>query len=574
VSAILAAVAHPHLELVTQPFEALHHAELIHPVNPLGDVGVLTLWSPVATARRRLDAVSPDILNSGHGRVAVIANLYGDGMYAMFCNLLFNPQVRHLIAVGEDLGLGACAEIRAFIDQGLEDDTMLGLPVRRIPGTARVFPSDAAFDQDALRRRLTFHHLGRLSGDDLAHTLTDLLDELPRQHAPLPPRVHVHIHEPAAPDSAPRPSEPAAHQVLRRTPLECWEELVVRAVRFGRPVALRSGPRLELLNARALIAEPARDSQAALARYGFDPEQLRDYERAMLDPELPSGIFYTYGNRLRAHFHRADAPLDTIDAVIDELRGDPESRHALISLWDTPLDLPRTHDGERGEHADERSARAARDGERAAHDELAAPCLATLFFRRGERGLTLTATYRSHNLLSAWLRNVYGLMAVQRHVAGALGMDVAQLTVISHSLGLDPRSPRYQLARTLAERWKRDDDRDHHTGKHSLRQDPNGYFVVTVDRTRRRIVAEHRVEGVLVKRYEGERASRIAADVNGDMAVSLVSHAMWLGAALANADRQLAEQSPTDADGQPAARSSSHVERELAERRSPEPDGR
>jgi hypothetical protein len=533
-SAILAAVAHAHLELVTQPFVARHHAELIHQVNPLGDVGVLTLWSPVASATRRLDAISPDILDPHSGRVAVVSNLYGDGMYAMFCNLLFNPQVRHLIAIGQDLGLGACAEIRAFIDHGLEDDTMLGLPVRRIPGTARVFPADPRFDQYALRRRLTFHHLGKLSREDLAHTLPELLDRLPRQHTPLPARVHVHIHAPAASASAfasaPRPSEPAGHQVIRRTPLECWEELVVRTVRFGRPVTLRSGPRLELLNARALITEPARDPHAALARYGFDPQQLRDYERAMLDPQLPSGISYTYGNRLRAHYQRHRQPLDTIGAVIHELRADPESRHALIALWDTPLDLPHDH-----ELGDGEAPNAGADAERAA------PCLATLFFRRAERGLTLTATYRSHNLLGAWLRNVYGLMAVQRHVADALGTDVAQLTVVSHSLGLDPRSARHQLARTIAERWKRDDDRDHRTGKHTLRLDPNGYFIVSVDRTSHRIVAEHRVDGVLVKRYHGERASRIATDINGDMAVSLVSHAMWLGGALARAERQLAE---------------------------------
>jgi hypothetical protein len=566
-SAILAAVAHAHLELVTQPFDARYHAELIHQVNPLGDVGVLTLWSPVASAKRRLHAISPEILDPATGRVAVISNLYGDGMYAMFCNLLFNPQVRHLIAIGEDLGLGACAEIRAFLEHGLEDHTMLGLAVRRIPGSARVFPSDPGFDEHALRRRLTFHQLGKLSSGDLARTLPELLDELPRQHAPLPPRVHVRIQTPAASASAPRPSEPAAHQVIRRTPMECWEELVVRAVRFGRPITLRSGPRLELLNARALITEPVRDPHDALARYGFHPEQLRDYEHAMLDPQLAPGISYTYGNRLRAHHHRNGQPLDTIHAVINELRANPESRHALIALWDTPLDLPRADavgEGERplAEHLRAEHSRAGADGQ----DERAAPCLATLFFRRAERGLTLTATYRSHNLLDAWLRNAYGLMAVQRHVADELGMDVAQLTIISHSLGLDPRSPRHQLARTIAERWKRDDDRDHHTGKQTLRLDPNGYFIVTADRQRGLIVAEHRYEGVLVKRYQGDRASRIAADINGDMAVSLVSHAMWLGAALAHAEGQLAQ--PAHAEGHLAQTG----ERRLAEP-SAEPGG-
>ena len=43
------------------------------------------------------------------------------------------------------------------------------------------------------------------------------------------------------------------------------------------------------------------------------------------------------------------------------------------------------------------------------------------------------------------------------------------------------------------------------------------------------IVAEHRFGGMLVKRYEAERAVTIEREVAADMAVSVVSHAMWLG---------------------------------------------
>jgi thymidylate synthase len=43
------------------------------------------------------------------------------------------------------------------------------------------------------------------------------------------------------------------------------------------------------------------------------------------------------------------------------------------------------------------------------------------------------------------------------------------------------------------------------------------------------IVAEHRFGGMLVKRYEAERAVTIEREVAADMAVSLASHAMWLG---------------------------------------------
>jgi thymidylate synthase len=166
-------------------------------------------------------------------------------------------------------------------------------------------------------------------------------------------------------------------------------------------------------------------------------------------------------------------------------------------------------------------------------EEAGAPCLTTIFFRKVGDALSLTATYRAHNLLTAWLRNVYGLMAIQRHVAEQCEMEIGSVTVISHSLGLDPSSPHFQLARALCEGWRRDDDRNQETGKYSLREDPSGYFVVSVDEHEGCIVAEHRFRGVLIKRYSGERADRLANEISGDMAVSFVSHAMWLGRELA-----------------------------------------
>ncbi len=492
-------------------FEPLYHAERLHVVNPMGDVGLVTLWSPLRSAERRLAEISAELLDPGRSRVAVISNLYGDGMYAMLCNLLFNPQVRHLIAVGQDLGLPTCDELEAFLEGGLEDATMLGVPVKRIRGTGRVFPAIPEFDERGLRERLSFSYLGKLSSESLPSELMGRLRELPSGDPgdSVPERLRVEID--AGPDGGlRRPSEPAGHQVLRRRPLECWEELVVRAVRFGRPVTLGDGPRLELLNAKAVITDPARESQDALERYGFNLQSLLEYEAKMLMPELPEETSYTYGNRLRAHFRGEGGALDTLEAAVDRLRANPETRHAYVSLWDNSLDLAEESSGDAG-----------------------SPCLTTLFFRKIGDDLSLTATYRAHNLLTAWLRNVYGLMAIQRHVAGRCEMGIGSITVVSHSLGIDPSSPHFHLARSLGERWRRDDDRDHETGKYTLREDPNGYFVVSVDEREGRLVVEHRFGGVLVKRYSGRRADALANEISGDMAVSLVSHALWLGRELA-----------------------------------------
>jgi thymidylate synthase len=510
------------------PFQALYHEEALEIVNPTGDVGLITLWSPLRAVRRRLDAIDPRILDPRASRIAVASNLYGDGMYAMFCNLLFNPQIRHLIAIGEDLGLAACTEIEAVLARGTEEALMLGMRMRRIVGTSRMLPDAPEFDERRLREQVGFHRLGKLSSPTLDADLPSLLAGLPGAPESSRGRLRVEIPEPALGERALRPSQAGAHQVARRTPLACWEELVVRAVRFGAPVSLSKGARLELLNAKAVIDEPRRDSERALARFGIELAELADYETDMLEAELPEGISYTYGNRLRRHFLRAGAPLDTLDAAIAALRADPESRRAFVSLWDYAADLP---------DAPALDAPGAGAGEEAR----SAPCLVSLFFRRSAGRLTLSATYRSHNLLTAWLKNVYGLMEIQRHLANATGAQPGRLTVLSHSLCIDPGSPRYELARAIARDWQHDHERDHDSGKHALREDPHGYFTVTVDRRRGVIVAEHRYEGVLLERYEDTSASRLAGRIGGEQSVSLVSHALWLGQELARAEAALGD---------------------------------
>ena len=497
-------------------FEALYYDELLHKVNPYGDVGIITLWSPYRTVSRKLQSISESILDPDSSRVAVVANLYGDGLQAMLANLLYNPQIRHLIALGESLGLATCAEIEAFLSQGLEETTMLGSPLQRIVGTERVFPSIEGFDADLLRERLSFRYLGKLSNPELPAALLDLLSHLPT-HPRGEARIQTELPMSVAADYTYKPSQISSHSVSRPHPLDCWEELVVRAVRFGHTVELKNGPRLELLNAKAVIVEPKLESPEVLAKYGFSLERFMAYQARILDPQLPGGISYTYGNRLRGYFDQGSGGHDTLATMISRLKEDIQSRQAYVTLWDSSKDLQES----------EQSA--------------TAPCLVSLFFRYSEGGLTLSATYRSHNLLTAWLENVYGLMAIQKHVAEQVGVPVGSITVFSQSLSVDPRNPRYGLAKSIDEGWTRDMDLDRESGKYSLREDPCGYFVVTVDQEQECLIAEHRFGGVLIKRYQADKAQKIEQAVIGDMAVSLVSHALWLGREL-NAKEQILQQ--------------------------------
>lgn len=485
-------------------FEALHFADRLRVVNPEGDVGLVTLWSPWEAVERKLREVDAAILDPARSRVAAIGSLYGDGMYAMLCNLLHNPQVRHLIALGTQAGPSTTADLEVFFARGVEEGELLGRRVRRVPGTGRVFPADDAFDVERLRAGVGFHHLGRLSEPGLPDALRALLADLPRadpSSAPTAPRISVALD---TGEGRQQPSDVLGHAVSRRRPLDVWEELMVRTVRFGRTADVGGGEqRLELLNVKAVIREPEDDAPAALAAFGVHAEELRAYQQQILDGTPPDGVAYTYGHRLRTHTG------DALEEAVALLAREPATRRAYVALWDNRVDL------------------------RAAPDGPATPCLTTIWLRIAEGGaLTLTATYRAHNLLTAWLLNAYGLMAVQRHVADALGGGVrcGPITIVSHALGIDPQSSRFALARDVESRWMRDDDVDRAAGKSAMREDPNGYFVVSRDGGD--LVAEHRYEGLLVKSYRAARAETIMHEVAADQAVSLISHALWLGGEL------------------------------------------
>ncbi len=201
---------------------------------------------------------------------------------------------------------------------------------------------------------------------------------------------------------------------------------------------------------------------------------------------------YNYGHRLRSYFG-----LDTLAACVDRLKKDAEDRKSYVALWDTQKDLT------------------VREGR---------PCLVSLFFRKFEGKLTLSATFRTHNAMDAYPMNLYGLMAIQGWVAKEAGLAPGALVVISHSLGLDPK----ELDRALLIIGKR---------PFKVRLDPMGYFRITLDG--KEILVEHRFEDVTLKEYRGKKAERLQHEIARDVALSDINHAIYLGRQLARAEAAL-----------------------------------
>ncbi|MFA6405261.1 MAG: thymidylate synthase [Candidatus Paceibacterota bacterium] len=489
-------------------FEPLYYEGRLRVVNPEGDVGVVTLWSKVDSAIQVMLEAGVDLCEQT-SRVAIVANLYGNGLQQMLRNLLWNPQIQHILILGKNLS-GSQESLVNFFAYGLEEVEFLGAKAFQIRNTTRKI--DGELQADRFKSVPKFSVLGDLGSSETKDGLVKYFQNLLTRFQ----GEMVRIEPPPIPEPVITrfPSEVRSQTIVRRTPMEAWSELIFRLYRFGHrnKVTKRTGEetRIELLNTHVVVEEPFEETEKCLSEYGFSLEKFREYQDRFLDSQKPSDLDYTYGNRLRGHFHRGDVIVDSPLIVADRLRESPDSRHCYIALWDNRLDLP---------------------------EGTKCPCFVSAFFRHFDGKLNLTANFRTHNAMDAWPENLYGLMALQRFVAGHASMQVGPITVISHSISIDPIA--LEKAKGVVENKKTDEVMDPSIGKYGPRMDPNGEFTVTLDTISFEIVVEHSYGGMKIGEYRGKTSEEIERQLARDVALSQISHALYLGRELARKQIQL-----------------------------------
>jgi thymidylate synthase len=503
-------------------FLPLYFGDRLALINPHGTVGVVTLWSKLDYVQGRFREAGVD-LNPATSPIAVFGTLYGNGLREMLRNLLYNPQIQTLLICGNNRS-GSYEELRDFFELGLElmDSSLVrykspagAAPVcpARIRGTRRLLDDLVGPENFPRPPRLVWvgdpKEVGTLSGirGFFNSWKPEAATGLTRLEVPLPEVELTHF-----------PSNPRAHQIIKDTPLEAWIELLYLITRFGRLVTLKKGKRIELQNVKVVVEKPKFDREDKLRVYNIDSEKLRRYQKDILRREsrydkeslmgqttliprveLRPDETYNYGHRLREYFK-----IDALAACVRRLKADQEDRKAYFALWDSRKDLdPQKKEGH--------------------------PCFVSMFFRKFEGSLTFTATFRTHNALDGWLLNFYGLMAIQKWVSNKVELKAGPITVISHSISVDPR----ELDRALTI-----------VGKlpFKVRLDPMGYFRVAIDNDE--ILVEHRYEDLTLKEYRGKKAVALQHQIARDLALSDLSHAIYLGRQLARAELALKEGRP------------------------------
>jgi thymidylate synthase len=488
-------------------FIPLHFGDRLKIINPQGTIGVVTLWSKPDYVIERFREAGVD-LDPATSPIAAFGTLYGNGLREMLRNLLYNPQIQTLLICGHDRSESR-QELTNYFDKGLEivqeanisylaEHGLVTNPYR-IKGTRRII--DGLVQPELFKNKPRIEWLGDptktmiLGKADDAEILTRMRvffrnfenlegpseESIKRMIRPLPQVETLYF-----------PSNPRAQQIVQESPLDAWLELVFLITRFGRRVTLKKGERLELQNVKVVVEEPKPEDQSGLLAVNLDPGKIGTYYNKFLEGDLRSDEAYNYGNRLKKHFD-----LDAVEVLSDRLQADPEDRKCYFTLWDNKRDLN------------------VKEGR---------PCFVSAFFRKFEDRLTLTATFRTHNAMDAWLLNLYGLMAFQEAVARKAGLTSGAITVISHSISIDPK----ELDRALMVAGKR---------KWKMHLDPMGYFRITLDG--KEILVEHRFEDVTLKEYRGKTAVSLQHQIARDVALSDINHAIYLGRQLAKAEMAL-----------------------------------
>lgn len=472
-------------------FIPLYCKENLTLINPYGTVGVITLWSRKEYVHKKFHDLGID-LNPDTSPIAAFGNLYGNGLKYLLANLLYNPQIRYLLISGWNRS-DSLKELQHFFHQGVQEHTYLGVVRNKIVGTERYL--DTCLKPELFHSPPHIIHFGDINekdtelrtGDFLKNVTEDKSVQFKRLKIELP-QIKVHYF----------PSNPRAHQIVKDSPLAAWKELVFCLHRFGHHVNLgpKKGERVELQNVKVVIENPHEEQPESLQQYGFSPENFKAYQKAIVKGELREGEeAYNYGSRIRSYFG-----IDGIEECIKKLKNNEQDRRSFIGLWDSRTDLTFLDQN--------------------------APCLVSIFFRVFDEKLTLTATFRVHNAVTAWLENFYGLMEIQKVVSEGAGIPPGAITVISLSISIN--MDEYDRAYVVVKEKEK---------QLEFEADPHGQFRITLEEGQ--IIVRHIFGGEVINEYRSTKAERIQYELKRDHALSDIAHAIYIGRQLAKAERCL-----------------------------------
>jgi thymidylate synthase len=469
-----------------------------------GYIAICTGWTPAKSVAAKLDPSD----------YAVIGNLYSAsrGINFLVRNLLANPHVCDLVVMDstrEDKNSGSVQCLKDFFENGVyKGKNDVGKECWVIDSLVKGYIDiDIPLEVlNQLRSSVTLR--------DSLTTYAILMLRLSVYGANKPwaePMVFPYNE----PTSEVKPGPRYGHRIEGKTIAETWIKILQRIKTTGtiRPTGY-DGKWQELIDLMAIVTDEPEDFYFPEPNYlPLDREYLKNYIPQILDDaNYREGVKYTYGQRLRSWFGQ-----DQIKAVITKLIKEIDSASAVMSLWDSGsgnYQILAEHDSWRG-HDHNTIVRGERKGGDSDHNHGGSPCLNHIWVRVVDNELSLTATFRSNDMFSAWPANAMGLRALQRHIRDEIASQS------EYDLTIGPLITISQSAHIYDDCWENVEQLINNQYQSIISQefrgysDPAGNFLVETDGNNI-TVSQLTPNGEFVENWEGKNPLKLIRQIIAD----------------------------------------------------------
>ena len=449
---------------------------------------------------------------------AAIGNLYSAtrGIEPLIRNLLWNPRFNYVLCLAqtkEDEVAKAHEVLSHFFLAGFEETEQGAL----IKSDINCY-LDPAIPYDALeglRRRIVFH---------LTDNITELsnLVNLYKNKVSKPtknkdkPRIYYEPKQYPVTQTKTDvfPGQLYGNRVEASVIAQAWVKLLHRIRKVGRITTGNHGKIQELIDTITVINNEPENFYFPDPNYlPTDPQSIQAYLPQVLnDNNGDPSDSYTYGQRLRSWFG-----MDQIEEVIDHLASKPDSTRAVMNIWDSSGIKDTGYKFNPPDFLEHESD----------IESTNPPCLNHIWVRIVEGKLTLTATFRSHDMYSAWVPNTMALSALQRTIMYSINAEG------NHNFKMGPLIIISQSSHIYDDSWKEADvvvkDNYNRIIRNGNYDDPIGNFLVEVVDRKIVITLVHPETGATLRSYSNKYPSPLLEQVCRDFPQIKPSHAAYLG---------------------------------------------
>lgn len=436
-------------------------------------VGIATLWTQ---KEKILEKIPKQYFYVG-------GQLYSKaGINFIIRNILANPTITKLIICGLDKSGSGDALIN-LQQNGIDNDyNIIGSENARIH---REIPKDSieTFRQNVevidMRKKLNIAEIKKIN-----------------QNASIPRPFTISQIFPEAEHTAPDyfPSEKIAIRLEAKTVAIVWLKALEHIIRFGYVRASHYSKRQkELINLNTIITDEDPDNIFFAPWYPFSQNDYKNYlPQIMTAKEIPE-VSYTYGQRLRNH----NGINQIQESIIRRLKSEEFSRRAVAVTWDVAIDTYNEH----------------------------CPCLDLIQCLVQGKKMYMICYMRSNDMYRAYPLNALAFRAMQKEIARAVDLEMGYLNIISASAHIYDEN--FEEIQNLLEKYK------HHIPK--CEWDPRGNFIIET-KNNSIVVTHQSPEGIELDRIEGKTAMDVYNKINKKLGISLIGHALDIGAQLQNAE--------------------------------------